>query len=122
MKITLSSLPKLWIFDMDGTLVVHNGYRQGGDRLLDGVREVFARIAPEDHILILTAREEAYRDSTEEFLRGHGIRFDVLLCGMPLGERILVNDNKPSGLKMAFAIDKKRDAALDIQIIVDKTL
>lgn len=32
----LSSLPKTWIFDLDGTILVHNGYKNGGDRILPG--------------------------------------------------------------------------------------
>ena len=31
----LSTLNKTWIFDFDGTLVVHNGYKTGEDRFLD---------------------------------------------------------------------------------------
>jgi hypothetical protein len=27
---TLSPLPHTWIFDMDGTIVKHNGYKDGG--------------------------------------------------------------------------------------------
>lgn len=32
MELKLSTLRKTWIFDLDGTLVVHNGYREDGDR------------------------------------------------------------------------------------------
>ena len=39
MELTLSTLPKTWLFDIDGTLVKHNGYKEGGDVLLPGVRE-----------------------------------------------------------------------------------
>ena len=39
-KMILSTLPKTWIFDLDGTLVKHNGYLlDGADTLLDGVKE-----------------------------------------------------------------------------------
>ena len=36
-----SNLNKTWIFDLDGTLVIHNGYKCGEDTLLPGVKEFF---------------------------------------------------------------------------------
>ena len=33
----LDDIEKTWIFDLDGTLVVHNGYKNGVDELLPGV-------------------------------------------------------------------------------------
>ena len=41
---------------------------------------------------------------------------------MPMGERILVNDKKPSGLNMAFAINKKRDEKLEINYFINGDL
>ena len=35
-----------------------------------------------------------------------------MLTGMPTGERILINDIKPSGLRTALAINVKRDEGL----------
>ena len=35
----LSTLSKTWIFDLDGTLLKHNGYKTDGeDSLLEGVK------------------------------------------------------------------------------------
>ena len=43
----LSTLPKTWIIDVDGTLVKHNGYLiDGEDTILDGVKEFFDKISP----------------------------------------------------------------------------
>ena len=39
-----------------------------------------------------------------------------------MGERILVNDNKPSGLNCAYAINKKRDAGLNIEFKINGEL
>ena len=40
-EIVMSTLPKTWIFDLDGTIVKHNGYLlDGEDTLLPGVREI----------------------------------------------------------------------------------
>lgn len=119
----LSSLPKTWIFDVDGTLVVHNGHlRSQGDEMLLGVKEVFSRISPKDTVILLTARKETSRPQLESFLHAHGIRYDKILFNMPVGERILVNDKKPSGLLTAYAINKDRNASLNLNIIIDQSL
>lgn len=122
-EIRLSSLPKTWIFDIDGTLVAHNGYlSSSGDKLLPGVRDVFSQIATDDKVIFMTARKIAYRNKLEKFLHDQGIRFDQIMYDMPTGERILVNDMKPSGLITAYAINKERDAPLDMEITIDSTL
>lgn len=106
----LSTLPKTWIFDLDGTLLKHNGYKLDGvDTVLDGVKEYLAHIPEEDQILILTSRTEEYRKSTLEFLEKEGIRYDEILFNLPMGERIVVNDRKPSGIDMAVAVNVDRD-------------
>ena len=109
-ELTLSTLSKTWIFDLDGTLVKHNGYKiDGKDTLLEGVKEYIDKIPQEDKVIILTSRLEDYREETLDFLSSHEIRFDDVLFGMPMGERILVNDQKPSGLKMAVAFNLERN-------------
>lgn len=106
----LSTLPKTWIFDLDGTLLKHNGYKiDGVDTLLEGSKEYLDGLPQEDKVIILTSRQEEYREETLAFLRNHGVRFDQILFEMPVGERILVNDRKPSGLAMAMAFNLDRD-------------
>lgn len=117
MNLTLSSLPHTWILDLDGTLVEHNGYKiYGKDRLLPGVRDFFAQIPDEDYVLILTARKQDYKLLTEKFLDENGLRYDLILYNMPVGERILINDDKPSGLKMGAYINKSRNSDMSIGI------
>lgn len=119
----LSNLAHTWILDVDGTLVKHNGYKiDGADTLLDGVKEFFAKIPQEDKIVLLTAREGEYLEELKNFLKSNNLRFDYILPNMPMGERILINDDKPSGLKCAYAVCKERDSALDIDFEVDKEL
>lgn len=109
-KLILSTLPKTWILDLDGTLVKHNGYKEDGiDMLLAGAKEYLAEIPLEDKIIIVTSRTEEYREMTIRFLRENGIRYDEILFDMPFGDRILVNDRKPSGLDMAVAVNLNRD-------------
>ncbi len=106
----LSTLAKTWIFDLDGTIVKHNGYKiDGKDSLLTGAKEYLAEIPSEDKIIIITSRETRYREETLRFLEENGIRYDEILFDMPMGERILVNDKKPSGLDMAVALNVDRD-------------
>ena len=109
-ELILSTLPKTWIFDLDGTLLKHNGYKlDGKDTLLEGVKEYLDGIPEEDHILILTSRTEEYKEQTLKFLYDNDIRYDEILFNIPMGERIVVNDRKPSGLAMAVAINVERD-------------
>ena len=119
-KIILSSLPHTWIFDIDGTLVKHNGYlTPEGDSLLDGVAEFFKSIPAEDMIILLTARPSMYREVTEKFFVENNIRYDYIIFDVPVGERILVNDTKPSGLKTAYAVERIRDKWENLKIIED---
>ena len=119
----LSTLPKTWIFDIDGTIVKHNGYKVDGfDTLLDGVKDFFKELSAEDKVILMTAREEKYIKELKEFLKQNNIRYDYLLSDIPVGERILINDRKPSGLDMAYAINKKRDETLEIKYFLNERL
>lgn len=121
--IELSNMPHTWILDVDGTLVKHNGYKiDGFDTLLEGVKEFYETIPENDKIILLTAREEKYLEDLKEFLKSNGLRYDYLLTDMPMGERILINDNKPSGLNCAYAVCKERDKKLDIKFEINEEL
>lgn len=109
--LTLSTLPKTWIFDLDGTLVKHNGYKiDGHDSLLEGAKEYVEGLPKEDFILILTSRTDKYKEMTLSFLADNSIRYDRILFNIPMGERIVVNDRKPSGIDMAVALNVDRDS------------
>jgi len=112
--LTLSTLPKTWLFDVDGTIVKHNGHLHGGDELLEGVKEFFAKISAQDKIILMTAREKKYEKQLISFLEKSGIRYDQIIFDLPHGERILVNDKKNSELETAYAINKDRDVALKV--------
>lgn len=122
-KLTLSTLGKTWILDFDGTLVEHNGYKSGGDQWLPGAREFLLSIPEDDYVMILTAREQAARDMTVDFLDRNGIRYNEIRFEMPMGERILFNDNKPSGLVMGHVVECTRNEGLEgLEVIIDETL
>ena len=92
-NLILSSLGHTWILDIDGTIVKHNGYKiDGKDTLLEG-----------------------------DFLQEHKIRYNHIIFNAPYGERIIVNDDKPSGLKCSVAVNLQRDNN-NIDIIIDKNL
>ena len=107
----MSTLGKTWILDLDGTIVKHNGYKiDGKDTLLSGAKEYLDELPKDDRIIFLTSRKEEYREMTLEFLKENEIRYDDILFDMPYGERIVVNDRKPSGLDMAFSFNLERDS------------
>ncbi|MCM3389797.1 hypothetical protein M3649_16885 [Ureibacillus chungkukjangi] len=119
----LSPLSKTWIFDLDGTLVKHNGYKiDGEDSLLEGVKSFFEKIQDKDMVIILTARSSQYREQTVNFLKKQGIRFDLIIFDAPKGERIIFNDKKPSGLQTAFCLNQDRDQFIPLRFEIDETL
>lgn len=108
--LVLSTLPKTWVFDLDGTLLKHNGYKiDGVDTVLPGAIEYLKTIPEEDKIVIFTSRTDEYKQMTLDFMKEKGIRYDIIHFNMPMGERIIVNDRKPSGLDMSVAININRD-------------
>lgn len=120
--LVLSTLPHTWIFDVDGTICIHNGYKDGCDILLKGVKEFFSSIPTEDMIIFITSRKITEKKRLESFLQKNGLRFNYIIYDAPMGERILINDNKPSGLRTAYAINKNRDFPLLTKIILDHSL
>ena len=119
----MSALGKTWLFDLDGTIVKHNGYKlDGHDTLLSGAKNFLDALPETDRIIFLTSRTMEYKDMTLRFLKDYGIRYDQVIFELPYGERILVNDNKPSGLKMAYAINSDRDVFMQDEFVIDETL
>ena len=107
----LSDLPKTWLIDVDGVIFPHNGYLDcASETPLPGVLDFFHGLSDRDEVVLLSARTERLREQTEEELRRWGIRFNTLLLGLPVGERILINDKKPGGLRTAWAVSVARDA------------
>jgi len=108
--ITLSTLEHIWILDLDGTLFKHNGYKTDGyDTLLEGAEEFLRNIPETDMIVFITSRSAEFKDLTEHFLIENKIRYSHIIYDAPYGERILINDRKPSGLDTAVAVNVTRD-------------
>lgn len=116
-RLVLSTLGHTWILDLDGTIVKHNGYKiDGGDSFLPGAEEFLKSIPDKDTIVFITSRNDEYREMTEEWLRKHEVRYNHIIFNAPYGERILINDDKPSGLKMGYAINICRNDMLNISL------
>lgn len=121
LELPLSPLGHTWLLDLDGTLVRHNGYKiDGEDSFLEGAEAFLAGLPSRDMVILLTSRTEEYRAQTESFLREHGVRYDAIFYNVPYGERILINDDKPSGLPMAIAVQKARDSGLWLKATEDE--
>lgn len=121
--IKVSPLAKTWIFDIDGTIVKHNGYKlDGRDSLLAGALEFLMSIPEEDRIIFITSRTDNEKELTLKFLEENSIRYDDIIWNAPYGERILVNDKKPSGLRTAIAINPPRDQFMEEIFEVDPQL
>lgn len=122
-KLVVSPLGHTWLIDLDGCVLRHNDYLRGADTLLPGVLEFWARIPAEDTIVLLTSRVAGYADITIESLRRFGLRYDRIIFDLPFGERILINDKKPSGLQTAYALNVQRDIGLGaVDFTIDHSL
>lgn len=122
-KIKVSPLNHTWILDIDGTIVVHNGYKLfGEDRFLEGAKEFLDNISKEDMVIFVTSRTDEYKEKTLKFLKDNNVRYDHIIFNAPYGERILINDKKPSGLKMSVAVNTNRDEFMEDEFEVEKDL
>lgn len=122
-ELVLSTLGHTWILDLDGTIVKHNGYKiDGEDSFLPGAEEFLRGIPEKDMIVFLTSRTEEYKEQTEVFLNKKNIRYDHIIFNAPYGERVLINDNKPSGMVTGYVINLERDKLFSVSFVEDKTL
>lgn len=122
----LSPLPHTWLLDLDGTIVFHKSpsdFAKGEpDKLTLNAAEFFASLPKEDIVIILTARPKEKAKEVESFLIQHQIRFNQIIYDLPAGERILINDSKPSGLLTAHAVNLPRNSGLEIGYEINEAL
>lgn len=122
-KLRLSPLGHTWVFDIDGTIVKHNGYKlDGKDTLLDGAKSFLDNIPEGDMIVFITSRTDEYKQLTIDFLAEKGIRYNHIIFNAPYGERLIVNDDKPSGLHCSVAVNLKRDNFNIGSLVIDENL
>ena len=122
-QIKISPMPKTWILDLDGTLLVHDGpYILGKDEFLPGAREFLDSIPTRDMIIFLTARSDYEKSHTLRFLKENNVRYDHIIFNAGEGERIMINDMKPDGLVTAYAVNTIRDRFCKTEFITDNTM
>ena len=109
---------KTWFLDFDGTLVEHRSHYSDKDYILPATKEFFsASIKENDFVIITTARNgDEHKERIAMFMDAHGLKYDVILCDLPSGVRILVNDQKPDGSTTAIAVNLKRDKGIEEKI------
>jgi hypothetical protein len=111
-------MAKTIFIDLDGTIVKHN-YTPliTPDVLLPGALEFLTVAMRAGHTLILTTNRNIDECiDTLSMLQLHGIKFRDTLCGIPVGIRILINDNKDNEIR-AVAIPVERDKGLENIIV-----
>ena len=122
-RIDLSALGHTWIFDIDGTIVKHNGYKiDGKDSFLEGAADFLSSIPKNDMIIFVTSRSDEYKQITIDFLKENGVRYDHIIFNAPYGERIIINDRKLSGLDMSISVNTNRDEFLKCEFHIDDKL
>ena len=122
-QLKISPMPKTWILDLDGTLLLHDGpYIIGKDEFLPGAREFLDSIPQRDMIIFLTARSDYEKPHTMRFLRENNVRYDHIIFNAGEGERIMINDMKPDGLVTAYAVNTERDRFCKTEFVIDNTM
>lgn len=113
---------KTLFIDIDGTILRHQGtfseISMKEANLLPDARERLNEWCSKEYKIILTTgRRESMRKTTELQLDRLGVPYDQLVMGLSKGNRIVINDRRPSGDDTAFAININRDYGLgDIEI------
>lgn len=122
-NLELSALGHTWIIDLDGTILKHNGYKiDGEDTFLPGAKEFLENISFQDMVIFITSRKKEYKSKTESFLIKNGVKFTQIIYEAPLGERVLINDNKPGGLCTSVAVAVERDAGFSLNININNNI
>ena len=113
---------KTLFIDIDGTLFEHKGtfsnIALSESTLLPNAREKMDEWCSKEYRIILTtARRESLRNRTESELQRLGVPYDCLIMGISKGQRVVINDRRPSGDDTAFAINIDRDTGLgDVEV------
>jgi hypothetical protein len=106
-------LPRTWFLDFDGTLVLHDSHKSDVDSVLPGTYDFFRQfVKKNDRVVITTARDCEHRERISLFMIAHGFRCDEILCGLPTGPRIVINDRKPDGSTTAHSVNLERDSGI----------
>lgn len=110
--------PKTWFLDFDGTLVSQKSHMSDNDYILPTTKDFFENISCEDFVVITTARKsEEHYERIVSFLGLHKIKNYKIVCDLPAGKRILINDKKPDGTLTAYCYNLERDKGINLEEI-----
>jgi hypothetical protein len=104
--------------DIDGTIFWHHDDLYSivtfVPKLLPGVINKILEWRQKDYYIVLTtARPEGCRSITQKQLDRHGIFYDQLIMGLPVGPRVIINDKKPDGMITADSVCVDRNIGLE---------
>jgi len=106
-----------YFIDIDGVIFFNKGKYGNNcwgkeDRPLTNNIETIKNISNlGGQIILCTARSEEYRQSTEESLEEHGIKYHALVMGCNHAKRFLINDfSNSNSYPTALAINLERDS------------
>jgi len=102
--------------DIDGVIFKQtNGVFAPSATLLPGVIDTFRYWEYMGYRVILTTgRKESLREFTANQLLENGLSYDLMVMGVGVGDRILVNDKNSHGHKKAYAINPDRNIGIQI--------
>lgn len=110
---------KTLFIDLDGTLVFHNYYpREIEDQFLPGALEFLEKASASGHYCVLTTnRSEENSRAVLSTLRDLiGFSFDRAMYELPVGVRVLINDNKDHEVR-AIAVPLERNKGLESVVV-----
>ena len=108
--------------DIDGTIIIHD---KDPDNLslntIDGSLETLKEWKKQGHTIILTtSRTKEYE--LKKLLKQYSIPYDQLICGLPSGSRILINDVKLDVKPTAYSINIPRNHGIHDCVIKNETI
>jgi len=109
---------KTILIDIDGTLLRHQGDLTA--QMTDVIPALPGAVAKLNEwnrkgycIVLVTGRKESMREITRIQLQKAGLFFDQLIMGLPRGQRVLINDNKPDMDETAVAVTVQRNIGIE---------
>jgi len=116
----INNFPKTIFCDIDGVILQHDAYLGESEcddvssLLLPCVYKKFKEWIKNGNMIILTTgRKESLRKQTIRQLEEEGIVYDMLIMGLPRGQRVVINDFKPnSDAATAIAINLPRNEGM----------
>lgn len=99
--------------DLDGTLVEHNYDPQNIDEVFIDSTLEFVERHKTSYLVLTTSRTFDNCRNAIRRLKEKSIEFDEILCELPTGRRILINDHKEGTYDKAIAINILRNVGID---------